>query len=438
MKRPSLVAIVGKPNSGKSTLFNRITGSRSAITHALPGVTRDTMEEPVVWNGVEFILVDTGGFATVKKDRLQKEISHRVEKKAFEADVVIFVADVDTGPTAEDENLLKALRRIHGKIILAVNKVESEQDGWSAAEFHRLGFTNIHAISALHGVGIGDLLDDVVNRLPRHARPREESPLRMAIVGKPNVGKSSLVNSLVGEERNIVSEEPGTTRDAVNLRLRYHGRDLILVDTAGIKRRSRTERGLGSISSLKSLESIRICDVVLLMLDASEEISRQDTRIGGEAHKARKGVVILLNKWDLVGKERTTYDRYLERVRESMPFLAYAPLLTISALTGLRLNKIFPLCVRIAGERLKRIPTHMLNDLVERIIDENPPRFYKGGVGKMYYITQTGVNPPSFTLFVNKASYFHRSYVRYINNRVRKLFTFEGTAITISLRSKKR
>jgi GTP-binding protein len=438
MKRPSLVAIVGKPNSGKSTLFNRITGSRSAITHSLPGVTRDAMEEPVVWNGVEFTLVDTGGFAPAAEHSLQREISERVEKKALEADVVIFVADIDSGPTTEDENLLKALRRVHAKIILAVNKVESEQDRWSAAEFHRLGFKDIHQISALHGVGIGDLLDDVVGRLPRRSQPRTESPLRIAIVGKPNVGKSSLVNSLVGEERNIVSEEPGTTRDAVNLRLKYHGRDLVLVDTAGIKRRSRTERGLASISSLKSLESIRFADVVLLMLDASEEITRQDTRIGGEAHKARKGVVVLLNKWDLIAKERSTYERYLEKVRESMQFLSYAPVLTVSALTGLRLDRIFPLCIKIEAERRKRIPTHMLNDLVERLAEENPPRFYKGGTGRMYYMTQTGINPPSFTLFVNKAAYFHRSYVRYINNRVRKMFTFEGTAITISLRSKKR
>ena len=396
------------------------------------------MEEPAFWNGVEFTLIDTGGFAFDKDDPLQVEITQRVSKTADEADVIIFLAEVDTGPTKEDETLLKALRGIRNKILLAVNKVDNDRDSWDTADFYRLGFEKLYPVSALHGTGIGDLLDDIVSRLPRRPLIREDSPLRITIVGKPNVGKSSLVNSLVGEERNIVSEEPGTTRDAVNLRIKYHGRDLMLIDTAGIKRRSRTERGLGSISSLKSLKSMRYADIVLVTLDASGEITRQDTRIAGEAHKSRKGVVLLLNKWDLIERETGAYERYLSNVRESLQFLSYAPVLTISALTGLRLGRIFPLCLKIEEERNKKISTSELNTLVERIADENPPRFYKGGTGKMYYITQTGVKPPTFTLFVNKAAYFHRSYVRYINNNVRKMFTFEGTAITISLRSKKR
>lgn len=438
MKRRATVAIVGKPNSGKSTLFNRIIGSRSAITHPAPGVTRDRMEEPAEWNGVEFTLVDTGGFAFDRDDPLQTEITERVAKTAREAEVVIFLADVDTGPTREDEALLKALRMIWEKILIAVNKVDNETDRWETADFYRLGFEKLYPISALHGTGVGDLLDDVVSRLPKRPLRTEETAIRIAIVGKPNVGKSSLVNALVGEDRNIVSEEPGTTRDAVNLRIRYHNRDLILVDTAGIKRRSKTERGLGSISSLKSLKSIRQADIVLVTLDASGEITRQDTRIAGEAHKARKGVVILLNKWDLVDRETGAYERYVSNVRSSMQFLSYAPVLAISALTGQRLSRIFPLCLDIEEERNKKISTSELNMLVERLVQENPPRFYKGGTGKMYYMTQTGVKPPTFTLFVNKAAYFHRSYVRYINNNVRKMFTFEGTAITISLRSKKR
>jgi len=436
-KRRSVVAIVGKPNSGKSTLFNRIIGSRSAITHPVPGVTRDRMEEPAYWNGVEFTLVDTGGFAFVKDDPLQTEITERVARTARGADVVVFLADVGTGPTAEDETLIRALRGDREKIVLAVNKVDGERDRWDTADFYRLGFDTLYPVSALHGTGVGDLLDEVVARLPRRPASTVESPLRIAIVGKPNVGKSSIVNVLVGEERNIVSEEPGTTRDSVNLRIRYHGRDLMLIDTAGIKRRSRTERGLDSISSLKSLKSIRNADVVLVVLDASDEITRQDTRIGGEAHKARKGVVLLLNKWDLVDRETGAYERHLANVRSSMKFLSYAPVLAVSALTGLRLHRIFPLCLGIEEARSRKIATSELNALVERIAQENPPRFYKGGTGKMYYMTQTGTKPPTFTLFVNKAAYFHRSYVRYINNRVRKLFTFEGTAITISLRSKK-
>lgn len=437
MKRRSTVAIVGKPNSGKSTLFNRITRSRMAITHASPGVTRDRMEESVVWNGVEFTLVDTGGFAVGTEDPLQIEITERVKATAREADVVLFIADIDTGPTVEDEYLLKALRDLRDKMILVVNKVESDQDRWSSAEFHKLGLERMFTVSALHGTGVGDLLDEIIERLPKRPQPKDVPALRIAIVGKPNVGKSSLVNSLVGEQRNIVSEEPGTTRDAVNLRLRYHGHELLIIDTAGIKRRSRTERGLGAISSLKSIQSVRSADIALAMLDSTTEISRQDTRIAGEIHKARKGAVILLNKWDLVEERETAYDEKLRHVRESIRFLSYAPILTISALDGTRVDRIFPLCLRIEEERTKRIPTHKLNELIERISAENPPRFHGGGTGKMYYMTQTGVRPPTFTLFVNKAAYFHRSYVRYINNQVRNMFTFEGTAVKIALRSKK-
>ena len=438
MKRRSTVAIVGKPNSGKSTLFNRITGSRMAITHASPGVTRDRMEESVVWNGIEFTLIDTGGFAVGTEDPLQMEITARVKSTASEADVVLFIADIDTGPTTEDEYLLKALRELREKVILVVNKVENDQDRWSSAEFHKFGFEGMFTISALHGMGVGDLLDEIVERLPKRPQPKEVPALKIAIVGKPNVGKSSLVNSLVGEERNIVSEEPGTTRDAVNLRLRYHGHELLIIDTAGIKRRSQTEKGLGVISSLKSLKSVRDADIVLIMLDSSSDISRQDTRIAGEVHKARKGAVILLNKWDLIEDRENAYEERVKHVHESIRFLSYAPVLTISALDGTRVNKLFPLCLKIEEERKKRIPTHELNELVERIADKNPPRFHGGGTGKMYYMTQTGVKPPTFTLFVNKAAYFHRSYVRYINNQVRKMFTFEGTAVKIALRSKKR
>jgi GTP-binding protein len=438
MKRHSIVAIVGKPNSGKSTLFNRITGSRMAIIHESPGVTRDRMEAAVVWNGIEFTLVDTGGFAFGGEDPLQREITDRVRSTAEEADVILFLADIDTGPTDEDQFLLKALRELREKMILVVNKVENDQDRWDSAEFHTLGIEPMHTISALHGSGVGDLLDDIVGRLPKRPPPRERPALRIAIVGKPNVGKSSLVNLLAGEERNIVSQEPGTTRDSINLRLRFRGRELLLIDTAGIKRRSRTEKGLGVISSLKSLESIRSADVVLVMLDSTIGISRQDTRIAGEVHKARKGAVVLLNKWDLIKDRQKSYEEKVKEVRESIRFLSYAPVLTISALDGQRVSRIFPLCLAIEEQRSKKVPTRALNELVERINDRNPPPYHAGGTGKMYYITQTGVRPPTFTLFVNKASYFPRSYVRYINNQVRNMFTFEGTGITISLRSKKR
>ncbi len=438
MKRPSLVAIVGKTNSGKSTLFNRIVGSRKAITHATPGVTRDRMEEHVTWSGVEFLLVDTGGFTLDRDDTLQWQITERIRKTVAEAAVIIFLTDVKTGPTAEDESLLREFSSERQKMILVVNKVESNEDQWSVHEFHELGLEEMYPISAMHGSGVGELLDSIVSRLPRRPIPKETSPLKIAIVGKPNVGKSSLVNALVGEERHIVSEEPGTTRDAINLRLRYHGTEILLIDTAGIRRRSRTKEGLHVISTLKSLESIKKSDIVLLLLDATSEISRQDTRIAGEAHRARKGVAILINKWDLIEKETGTFNEFVHRIRKEMAFLSYAPVIAVSALTGLRVSTIFPLCFKLQREREKKVGTSELNRLVEQMVQLNPPKFYKGGTGKIYYITQTGVTPPTFTLFVNKASYFHRSYTRYISNQLRKVFTFEGTAVRISLRSRGR
>jgi GTP-binding protein len=438
MKRMALVAIVGKPNSGKSTLFNRIIKRRKAIAHATRGVTRDAVEEKVVWSGVEFILVDTGGFSLGKRDHLDDEVRERVQRAAAEAAVIIFVADVDTGPTDEDDALLRDLRRERGKMVLAVNKVENDADRWSVHEFHRLGFKDVHEVSALHGRGIGELLDDVVARLPRKPASREAEPLAIAIVGRPNVGKSSLVNALVGEDRNIVAEKPGTTRDSIHILVRRHGREFMLVDTAGVKRRSRTEKGLAAITSFKSLASARSADIVLFMLDASCPISRQDARVASEGHRARKGMIILINKWDLVEKDSTTADRHIAMVREAMPFLSYAPIITVSALTGLRVEKILPFTVRIQEEREKRIATSELNRCIESILETNPPSYYSGGSGKIYYATQTGTKPPTFTLFVNKASYFPRSYTRYINNQMRKRFTFEGTAITISLKSKER
>jgi GTP-binding protein len=441
MKREPMVAIVGKPNVGKSTLFNRIVGTRTAITHVTPGVTRDRLEERVVWNGIPFVLVDTGGFSTVDGDPLHREISERVLRTAEEAAVIVLVADVDTGPTIEDEALLGGLRPHLGeKTILAVNKVETDADRWSAHDFHRLGIQPVLTVSALHGIGVGELLDEIVSRLPRRTVRAVESALRIAILGKPNVGKSSLANALIGADRHIVSEEPGTTRDAVNLRFRYHGEEIVLVDTAGIKRRSRTERGLQAISSMKSLRTVRSADIVLVVIDAEAGLSRQDARIAAAPHKERTGIVLVLNKWDVAGAGGGTgyYERFIDEVRNDMPFLSYVPVIAVSALTGLRIGKIVPLCFSIQAERTKRIATSELNRLLEEVAATNPPKYHGGGTGKVFYGTQTGTCPPTFTLFVNKASYFPRSYRRYINNQLRKRFTFTGTAVTLRLRSKER
>jgi GTP-binding protein len=438
MKGMPTVAIIGKPNAGKSTLFNRIVHRRKSIMHATRGVTRDAVEERVEWNGVPFVLVDTGGFVTGAKDRLSADIHARIKSFAREAAVIIFVVDVDTGVTVEDESLMRDLQRERDKMILVVNKVENDADRWNVHEFHQLGIAGMHTVSAIHGSGIGEILDDVVARLPQRTIVEEDNPLTIAIVGKPNVGKSSLINTLVGRDRNIVSEKPGTTRDSVNVLVRRHGREFILVDTAGVKRRARTAKGLDAITSHLSLASARHADIVAVMIDATEPISRQDVRVASEGHRARKGMMVLINKWDLIEKDTGTADRFVESIRGSMPFLSYAPVLTVSALTGLRVEKIFPLALSIEKARERTITTSRLNKTIERIVAKNPPSHHAGGSGKIYYATQTRTKPPTFTLFVNKASYFPRSYIRYLNNEVRKLFTFEGTTITISLKSKER
>lgn len=438
MKRLPVVAIVGKPNAGKSTFFNRVVKRRAAIAHATAGVTRDTVEGRVTWNGVAFNLVDTGGFEFGARDPISRGVRERVFATAREAAVILFIADVDTGPTDEDETLLRALREERGKMLLVVNKVENDADRWSAHDFHRFGIEEMFLVSALHGGGTGEILDAVVARLPRAAGKAPAEPVGIAVVGKPNVGKSSIVNAIIGEERNIVTAIPGTTRDSVSILVKREGKEYVLIDTAGVKRRARTARGLDSIASFRSLASARGADVVLVVVDASMPISRQDVRVASEGHRARTGVIVLLNKWDLVEKDSKTADAFVRSVRESMAFLFYAPVLTISALTGLRVDRILPLASRIAKARETRIATGPLNRAMEELIASNPPGYYAGGAGKIYYATQTGVKPPSFTLFVNKAAYFPRSYIRYVNNQLRKNFTFEGTAVTISLKSKER
>jgi len=436
MKKLPSVVIVGKPNSGKSTLFNRIVGSRKSITHKSPGVTRDFIESVVSWNGVRFRLIDTGGFDISCSDPLNKEIKKRIKEVSSRAGVIIFLADVDTGPTDDDDALLKELREEREKIIIVVNKVENLSDEINASEFYKLGFKEVRLISALHGRGVGDLMDEIVGLLPKKMQAEEEEEIRIAIIGKPNVGKSSIVNAIAGEERNIVSSVPGTTRDVVDVRLRRHGKVFILLDTAGIRRRSKTKRTIDKISSIKGLESVNDADVVLAVLDATQEISRQDVRLASQGHRTRKGVIVLLNKWDLV-RNKNDFDKYVIKVHEAMPFLSYAPVMAVSALAGIRIHKILEKVLEVREARRKTIATSELNRAIEKMINENPPKFHQGGTGKVYYATQTGIEPPTFTLFVNKSSYFPRSYIRYINNQLRKLFTFEGTAIKISLRSER-
>jgi GTP-binding protein len=438
MKSPARVAIVGRPNVGKSTLFNRITGKRKAIVHPQPGVTRDVQRCDTEWSGVVFEVIDTGGLFSGEDDSVSLEAEERALREALSSDVMMFITDANLGVTGADMDVAEKLRKAKIPVFLAVNKVEKKGSRFAAAEFYKLGFDNLYEISALHGLGVGELLDDVVALLPKRSARSVAEELKIAIVGRPNVGKSTLLNALVGKEANIVDSKPGTTRDSIDIHVRWNGRDITLVDTAGIKRKSRTKDGLGALSALKSIDTISRADVVILVLDAAEAISNQDVKVASYAHKAAKGIMICVNKWDLIEKDNRTASASEKDIRGNFRFMAYAPILHISALQGQRLSRIFPMSWKIKDFREKRIATSELNDFLEHVIRGTPAPWYHGGTGKIYYGTQVDVSPPQFTFFVNKREYFSRNYLRFLNNQLREQFTFEGTLIRIKLVERRR
>lgn len=437
MRRVATVAIVGRPNVGKSTLFNRITGRRRAIVHATPGVTRDVQRGEAEWGGVNFELIDTGGLFSGIDDDLISQVERHALREAEQADALLFVTDAGAGVVAADTDVAERIRITGLPVIVAVNKAEKADNRQSGGDFHRLGFGNVCEISALHGEGTGDLLDDLIAVLPRYDSAEANEDLRLAVIGVPNVGKSSLVNAVLGEEANIVDSRPGTTRDSIDVSVQWHDRRVTLVDTAGIKRRSRTRDDVEVICSIKSIESIRRCDVALFLLDASRKITVQDVRVGGYAHDAGKGVVVCFNKWDLVEKDDKTYHEFEKEFLRRFPFLNYAPKLFISALSHQRLGKVVETAWKVKEQRERRIPTAEFNRFVEALVAHTPPSFFGGGTGKIYYGTQVETSPPTFALFVNKSAYFGRNYVRFISKRIREAFAFEGTLIRINLVEKR-
>jgi GTP-binding protein len=421
---------------GKSTLFNRITGGRRAIVHSAPGVTRDIQRGEADWAGVSFEVTDTGGLFSGVDDDLITMVEQKAIKEAMQSEAMIFVADGQSGMTPSDADVANKIRSSGIPVLVAVNKTESFKNRHTGGEFYKLGFENVYEISALHGEGIGDLLDVLVGLLPRFDPGDLQPDLKLAVVGVPNVGKSSLVNALVGEETNIVDERPGTTRDSIDIAIKWHNRRITLVDTAGIKRKSRSRDGVTILSALKSLETIKRCDVTVLMLDASRKISNQDVKVGSYVHKGGKGVLACFNKWDLVEKSNKTYREYEKDFHERFGFMSYSMIKFISALDRQRVDKIFPTAWKIKEEREKRIPTAEFNKFVEELCKRLPPPFYGGGTGKVYYGTQVDIGPPTFTLFVNKSAYFGRNYLRFINNQIREKYSFEGTHIRVKLMEK--
>jgi GTP-binding protein len=433
MKKPSVVAIVGRPNVGKSTLFNRLTRGRKALVHETAGVTRDVQRGIVEWTGKSFELIDTGGLFSGIDDPLVDQVEARALKEASRADVLMFVVDAEAGLIPSDFDVAKKLRETHLPLLLVANKAERPVARGLASEFHRLGFETYHEVSALHGEGTGDLLDEIVKLLPRTSMRELHSDLRLAIAGVPNVGKSSLVNSIVGEDANIVDSRPGTTRDSIDVSLAWRKKRLTLVDTAGIRRKAKTSADLDILSTLKSLEAIERCDVAVVMLDATREVSNQDVKVASYPHNAARGVVVCFNKWDAVKKEDRTYVEKEREFRRKCAFLEYAPVLFISAKSKQRVDKVLETAWRIKEQREKRIPTAELNRVIARIVAKSPPPFYGGGNGKIFYATQVDVAPPTITLFVNRANHFGRYYLRFLNNQIREAFGFEGTLIRIEL-----
>jgi GTP-binding protein len=432
------VAVVGRPNVGKSTLFNRIIKSRKAIVHYRPGVTRDVQRQAAEWNGIHFEIVDTGGLFSGVDDSLIREVEEKALAEALNSDALLFLTDAETGLTPADMEIANHLRGFDAPVFIGVNKTEKSSRRFSGSEFFKLGFANIYEISALHGQGIGDLLDGLVAVLPKRKAKDTHDSLKIAFVGCPNVGKSSLVNALLGKEIHLVDERPGTTRDSIDLRVQWHGQSITLVDTAGIKRKSKSKDGITKLSALKSIETIDRADIAVLMLDAAREIANQDIKVGSYAHKAGKGVLICVNKWDLVDKSDKTYRIHEDKIRRAMAYLSYAPILFISALTGQRIHRVLSEANKIAENRNKRISTSVLNQFLEVVSAKTPPPFHAGGTGRIYYATQVETAPPRFMLFVNKRAFFGRAYLRFLNNQIRQKFPFNGTVIRINLTEKQR
>ena len=440
------VVVVGRPNVGKSTLFNRITGSRRAIVTPVAGTTRDVIEQSASWQDARFIITDTGGMFGESMDPLQSLVVEHGRRALEAADLFVFVTDGPDGLVPGDRDIAAAIRGIGRPVIVAINKIDDAGARAGAMDFYQLGFDPVVEISAEHGLGIGDLLDEIAARLPERATEGgaaeapangEEVELGVAVIGRPNVGKSSLVNRILREERVLVSEMPGTTRDAVDATMRWHRRTFRIVDTAGIRRAGRVGRGgrVETVSVLSAHRAVERADVVVLVIDAVEKATDQDGTIAGEAERAGCSVVIAANKWDLVkGQGADFAKQFDEDLRYKLKFLEYAPIVHLSALTGERTPRLLEVIDRVAAARIRRVPTPELNRFVERITAAHPPPSRGQTAVRILYAAQIGVSPPRFALFTNVATSFHFSYERYLVNQLRDAFGFEGTPIRLQVR----
>ncbi len=437
MAKP-LVAIVGRPNVGKSMLFNKLTGRRTAIVEDTPGVTRDRIYGECDWNGCAFRLIDTGGIEPGTDSEMLQFMRRQAEIAIETADVIVMVTDVKTGMTAADQEVAAMLKRARKPVALAVNKCDSTGGvNPDVYEFYGLGLGDPIEVSAIHGHGTGDLLDFCVAHFPPEPTGEEENErIKVAIVGKPNVGKSSLLNRILGEERVIVSNVAGTTRDAIDSEFENEHGKYLLIDTAGMRRKSKVDDAIEKFSNMRTISAIERADVCLIMIDANEGVTEQDTKIAGLAHEAGKAAIIVVNKWDALDKDTNTMDRMTADIRRDLSYMTYAPILYISALTGQRVNKLFELINYVADQNAMRITTGMLNSILADATARVQPPTDKGRRLKIYYMTQAGVKPPHFVLFCNDAKLFHFSYQRYLENQIRAVFGLDGTPIKMTIRQK--
>lgn len=435
MKKP-LVAIIGRPNVGKSSFFNYIVGKRISITDATPGVTRDRIYADAEWAGHSFTLVDTGGLDNKSEDVFQKNIFEQANLAIELADVIIFMVDGRDGVTNNDKEIADYLRRSNKKIVLVVNKLDNfkvEQ----TYEFYELNLGEPYPISVMQAKGLGEVLDEVVSDLPSVSEERQDDVIKIAVVGRPNTGKSSIVNRILGEDRVVVSNVAGTTRDAIDSDFKYNKKDYCIVDTAGLrKKRAYENQSVEYYSVLRSLEAIKRADIVLIVFDSSEEISEQDVRIAGYAHEENKPSIVIMNKWDIPEKDDKTINKYNEILSEKLKFMSYFKALYISAKTGKRFSEIMPEVDKVLENSSRRITTGVLNELLAGAVLENEPPIRKNRRLKIKYITQSGVNPPTFVLFVNDEELLHFSYLRYLENYLRKAVDFSGTPIKFIIKGR--
>ncbi len=437
MSKP-VVAIVGRPNVGKSTLFNYLAGRRISIIEDTPGVTRDRIYAETEWRGKTFTLIDTGGIEAQSEDHIKQQMVRQAQIAIDTADVIVLMVDLKTGLTAADEDVAVMLRKAAKPVVLAVNKANSVgSTPPEAYEFYNLGIGEIFPVSSVNGLGIGDLLDEIYNNFPEESNDeQEEDYIKVAVIGKPNAGKSSIINKILGEERVIVSDIPGTTRDAIDTFYEKDGKHYMFIDTAGIRRKSRIDEEIEKYSIIRSWSAVDRADVCVVMVDAVDGITEQDTKIAGYAHEQGKASIIVINKWDLVSKETGTMEDYRKKVRKDLEFMSYAPVVFISAKTGQRLGRLFELIDYVHDQASFRVSTGVLNDVLNDAIAMVQPPSDKGKRLKIYYMTQTGVKPPSFVLFVNNAELMHYSYERYLKNTLRSNFGFEGTPLLFTIKEK--